>query len=219
MPTVADGLDCARVRIGWLARAPFHARSRVRRNAAAMHRPNGPNHCGRRGSAPDSALMSTEHADHSPRARSQRRANYTMLRARAATSFATHDRGECRREDGCSGATLRTRERNDESNWTICAAPAARLGYALRTHTRMASALAGGAEAVRSVAADSCLSSIIPRYPRRTQRSSHAAAQAYATENGLAKTEPPPAAVTPACRYAPACMRTPRWKMPCSARK
>ena len=40
------------------------------------------------------------------------------------------------------------------------------------------------------------------------------------TENGLARTEPSTkAAVPPACRYAYARMRTPRWQMPCSARK
>ncbi len=91
----------------------------------------------------------------------------------------------------------------------------------MRTHTRMASALAGGAEAARSVAAGSCLSSIIPRCPRRTQRSPHAAAQAYANGKRLTSQNrtSTKAAVAPACRYACACMRTPCWKMPQSARK
>ena len=89
----------------------------------------------------------------------------------------------------------------------------------MRTHTAWHRRLAGGADAARSW-----------RRTRAFRASSHGTHDALnvahtprlkraRTENGLAKTEPPPAAVAPACRYAYACMRTPRWKMPCSARK
>ena len=160
-------------------------------------------------------------ARRSPRARAQRRAN-PILRARAATSFAAHDRGKLPargRMQWCDAACTRKQRRasfddarssGELHDWGMpCALTPA-------WHRR----LAGGAEAVRSVAAGSCLSSIIPRCPRRTQRSSHAAAQAYPNGKGLARTEPSTkAAVPPACRYAYARMRTPRWQMRCSARK
>ncbi len=138
---------------GCLARAPFRARSRVRRNAAAMHRPTVQTTAVAEAVRPIySALMSTEHYSRSLTARTVRSAAQTILYCapRAATSFATQNRGECRHEDGCSGATLRTRESNDESNgryaqlrlhdWGMpCALTPAR-------HRR----LAGGAEAARS---------------------------------------------------------------------
>jgi hypothetical protein len=131
----------------------------------------------------------TEHADHSPRARAQRRANYTILRARVATSFATHDRGELPargRMQWCDAAFTRKQRRAsfDDMRSSGCT-----IGVCLAySHTpAWHRRLAGGAEAARSVAAGSCLSSIIPRYPRRTQRSSHAAAQAYANGKRLSQ--------------------------------
>ncbi len=178
------------------------------------------NHCGRRGSAPYRALRRSTPITHRAHARS---AAQTILycapvwpRPSRRTTVAS-----CRREDGCSGATLRSRESNDEHHSTICAAPAARLGYALRTHTHP-----HGIGALRAAQRRP----VLWRRARAFRASFHGTHDALnvahtprlkrtRTENGLAKTEPPPAAVTPACRYAYACMCTPRWKMPYSSRK
>ena len=109
---------------------------------------------------------------------------------------------ECRREDGCSGATLRTRERNDESmddmrssgcTIGVCLAHSHPHGIGACGRAQRRPVLWRRIRAFRASVRGAHDALNVAHPPRLKRRR---------TENGSARTEPPPAAVTPACRYA-----------------
>jgi hypothetical protein len=125
---------------------------------------------------------------------------------------------ECRREDGCNDTVrrLRARESNDEHHSTMRAAPAAAIDRGMPCALTPACIGACG----RRRRGPFCGGGLLHFQHHPTVPTPHVApTPRLKRTRRLSPNRTSTGHVTSACHYEHARMRTPRWKMPCSARK